>query len=225
MDENKDEGDTKSQNISVSDTVCVRSALVATKHSGGREAGIRYSDSDGHAASADLDPDGSAIVGVQGVVPSGEAYELPTAQIFVEYQRGLGGHLEEPHKFEGAECGIDCIAENKDNRSEPLHMQITNAFPDTAYWKKQKHSIERDFRELPVDKRVSHLWEALDKKRHRHRKDTILLLSAWLSLAHATTEVVKRFRAVYGREARLVGFKEVWVVGVNTSHTFRLDID
>ena len=50
----------------VSDTVSVRTATVLTTQIDGREAGIRFADSDRHAASADLNPDGSARVGVQG---------------------------------------------------------------------------------------------------------------------------------------------------------------
>jgi hypothetical protein len=207
------------------DEVAVRTAAITSKHLDGREAGIRYADSDGHAASADLNPDGSAIVGIQGVIPPGQAHELPTAKVFIEYLRGHGFHLGEPRNIEGDECGIDCVAENENNRGEHLLMQITNAFPDPQYWQKQRHSTEREFRQMAVNERVRHLWQALDKKRHHARKDATLLLSAWLSLGHATTEVVERFRAVYGKDARLLGFQEVWVIGPNTAHAFRLDID
>jgi hypothetical protein len=215
--------------IQVKEDIQVRTAEITTTHIDGREQGIRYADSDGHAASADLNPDGRAIVGVQGVIPSGCGFELPTAQVFVEHRRGLGLHFGEPWKVKPDNCGIDCIADNLDDTDDPLRMQITNAIPDHSYWEKQNKSIDREFHEMPVDDRVSHLWQAaekkINKKRYPARKDTMLLLSAWLSLAHATTEVVEQFRALHSKEARLGGFLAVWVVGPNTAHTFRLDTD
>lgn len=140
-----------------------------------------------------------------------------------DIRRARGLRLGEPRKFEGQECGIDYIADNLDDANDPLLMQVTIAIHDPLYWKKQKHLLGREILEMSVEERVTHLWQAADDKRYHASKDTVLLLSAWLSLGHAISEVVVHFRAVFGSEARLLGFKEVWVVGVNTAHTFRLD--
>ena len=140
-----------------------------------------------------------------------------------DIRRARGLRLGEPRKFEGQECGIDYIADNLDDANDPLLMQVTIAIHDPLYWKKQKHLLGREILEMSVEERVTHLWQAADDKRYHASKDTVLLLSAWLSLGHAISEVVATLPGCIWFGSPLLGFKEVWVVGVNTAHTFRLD--
>ena len=197
------------------------SSVVATKLQQRREAGMRYSDSEGLASSYDWFADDQLTFGVHGTIPSGQVVELPCANVFIEYQNSPQGNIwQPPYKVVDTE-GIDCVAKHIDGK-QMLNMQITMALSAKSFWKRQSISTSRGLHQMPVMDLAKDLWTSAEKKRPFARQDTVLLLSALLTLGHATPQVAVEFRERFGSMVNELGFSEVWVVGADAAHVFKL---
>ena len=172
----------------------------------------------GVSAHATLD-DGQLTQGALGPGSYNEGDTLETCVRLARFLNKRGGSWTN-HRTGSAD--VDCIFDG--TTGELLSIQVVRAVVDPTFWttlsKTEEATLEED-----VPDAASLMWEAICKKKSipvSQRASLVLVLDANRTPGLAFQRVVNAFIEQHGDEAKLLGFKEIYVVGPSDDLVKRL---
>lgn len=197
------------------------------KRSGGRATGIRVADDSDMRISADLMDDGSTVMELSGPVPQGEATVARVCQVLIRLLNQAGSNWSPPKNLAAShgrdEQGVDCVATDGDRT---LLIQVARAESRPGLWRALAR-LKRILGRYDADELAANLHHAINKKSsripHAQRSKITLALDAMHTVGYSLDPAVDRFRELHGSWARSLGYAGIWVVGIDTDLTHRLD--
>lgn len=176
------------------------------------------------SGSSEIGEDGSVHVVVSGPVRTGEHGRADVARILIarlNHDGAQWGEPECPDRSGREEEGVDCEAD--DNQGNKLHIQVTRADSDRAFYQLQGKAGQADKLYANLDILTDTWRERVeDKAKLADRGNIVLALDA--SEASPLPDAIAAFRSQHGTWARQRGFKEIWIVGGSWEWTYRLDV-
>lgn len=182
----------------------------------GSEA-VQMADSKGRSAEADVELDGSVRYAVTGTSPQNEDGVDDVCTILMQRLNQKGGRWTDLQTGTG---DVDRVARDG---QQTLAMQVTRAA--TRIWQTLGTTGRVDVG-ATIEILAAEMWAAIQKKSDRippkQRPGLVLVLDARETAAQSFPVVVAAFRKRFGEKLRLLGFKDVWLVGPTHELTSRL---
>lgn len=188
---------------------------------------VSHTSSAGDSVEADAKGGGSVAARVKGDPPEGEELTLAACRILVRSLNSQGGDWSDPYEGEEASHS-DCVACKESNPDRELHIQVVQAIIESDLWEHWAEEGGYDHSAASPNAVAGRLTEAIEKKVERipegARDDLILALNALRTPGASLEPVVEEFRGQYADEVGALGFDQVWLVGLNDSLVWRLDV-
>jgi len=202
-------------------TLTPNGRLVARKISQDETESIRVVDRRGRSSEAEIDKSGNLSHSITGPSPRGEEGSLDVCSLLVERLNKEGSTWGRPFRPDGADRGVDCVAEDHEKK---LHIQVTR-IPSRSIWRKLA-MLGSVGSQITVGEAAQDLFNAIQNKQSippHDRPAITLAIDSMDNPGHATPQVVKSFRRRYAHYVDSLGFSSVWVVGPVAAYVLRLD--
>jgi hypothetical protein len=183
--------------------------------------GARVSDKNGRLA-ADVRPDGSVFVHVEGRGFPGQVDELSACQILMNTLDPDRARWGEPYQRKGREDGVDVEAPSLTG-GKSLRFQVTRIDPDPDLWRNLTRMGSATKYYPSVAAVADALQKAIAKKKDKPKAGIILVLNG-TQLPLGLRSVRAAFEQRYGDWANNFGFDEIWIVEsfLGEGWTFRI---
>lgn len=187
---------------------------------------VSHTSFEGNSIEADAEDDGSVTAQVEGTPPQGEELTLNACRVLVRTLNGEGAEWSEPQEGEEGSHS-DCVACSKTDPDRELHIQVVQAIIEEGLWESWGKRGRYDQTSTSPAAVSEKLTQAIEKKVGRipgdARGNVVLALNALRTPGASLEPVVEEFRSQYAGEVRALGFRQVWLVGLNDSLVWRLD--
>lgn len=215
-------------NVMVSETLTLQE-YIATMGEGrnGKKTGFRETAREGRITSVDRSDDGLLSYSILGSSPQGEEDTLPTCRVLISVLNASGGHWTDPVRVPDDDV-VDCEAVDVNHRDRKLSIQVVRAIVDEKLWNQLNE--QGRFEELNVSKKqlIVQIKSTIEKKnraipRADHPSLTLALDATRLPVL-GFEDVIEEFQSQFGSWTRSLAFEAIWLVGPQSSLTWRLDI-
>jgi hypothetical protein len=193
----------------------------------GKKNGFVETAKEGRVTSVDRSDDGLLSYSIQGSSPQGEEDTLPTCRVLISVLNASGGNWMDPVRVPDDDI-VDCEAVNVNHPDRKLSIQVVRAIVDKKLWNQLNE--QGRFEELNVSKEqlIAQIKSAIEKKDRAiapadHPSLTLALDATRLPVL-GFEDVIEEFQSQFGSRTRSLGFEAIWLVGPQSSLTWRLDI-
>jgi hypothetical protein len=193
----------------------------------GKKNGFVETAKEGRVTSVDRSDDGLLSYSIQGSSPQGEEDTLPTCRVLISVLNASGGNWMDPVRVPDDDI-VDCEAVNVNHPDRKLSIQVVRAIVDKKLWNQLNE--QGRFEELNVSKEqlIAQIKSAIEKKDRAiapadHPSLTLALDATRLPVL-GFEDVIEEFHSQFGSWTRSLGFEAIWLVGPQSSLTWRLDI-
>jgi hypothetical protein len=207
--------------------------LVVSDHASARklndqrgEVGYAASERAGLKSSTDRQEDGSYATHLAGRPVRGEGDTLYAARILVDTMNLRANEWQAPKEAPANLMHVDCVVEHHSVGREPLHIQVVRAITDEELYqtlaRDRVHASSATPPGLTLQLAASIRLKEMRIEDPTQRALIVLLLDANRLPQFSMTEVKTAVLTSLVQLCAASGFKEVWLVGPTTEHTYRI---
>lgn len=224
----EDEGDGKKIVKTISESLeASESRTLVVRKDGEGITRVDHTGFEGKRVEARQEDDGTVSYSGDGSPPQGEQRTDEACRTLVHKLNSEGGNWKDPQEGD-PDSHSDCLATHASDSDSKLSIQVVQAITRDSFWEEWASLDEYEEVEVdPGDVADELLASIRHKKEHvpeGARSDLVLALNAVRVAGPALQPVVEAFHSQHGDEVRRIGFKQVWLVGMNESLVWRLDV-